>query len=683
MLCLGFNGGLNLVHENPYEMPSAFTHDGAAVIIRDGEVLAGVEEERLNRVKHSNKFPVSAIRFCLDQAGAKLSDVDKIAFYASEEYSNALLTQLYLKQPTMVKRLMARDVIVEMLQREFDTSFDPDRLLFVRHHVAHAMSAYALSGFKRSLVLAIDGYGDFLSGLVGTADAEGLVERETYSQDQSLGTFYLETIRFLGYGPFDEYKVMGLAPYGNASRFRKLFRGLYDLLPDGKYEVHNNRIAEVLLSVAEPRKSGQLFNDTHQDIAAALQEALETIVLHILHHHSAATGERHLCLAGGVAHNCSMNGRILSSGLFDEVFVQPAAHDAGCALGAALIAAGRTNGAGSRLRNVYWGPDIGSAQGAAEELALWSDFIHVEKCDNIARRTAELLAAGAVVGWAQGRSEFGPRALGNRSILADPRPADNKTRINAMVKKREGYRPFAPSVLQEDARDFFVIPEGATELPFMIFVVKVQEDKRSILGATTHVDGTARIHTVARDINLRYWQLINAFKELTGVPVVLNTSFNNNAEPIVDSVNDAIVTYLTTKLDYLVIDDYLVAKRTPSQEQRQSLNVSLPAHIWLQQSGKANPGRGFSIECEMRSTANPGLRRRISQELFTALLSLQAPQSISNLLAVPGLADTQPDGFIEEIETLWEERLLILAPDAAAAAPKKSEGHSSNIAMAG
>jgi carbamoyltransferase len=682
MLCLGFNGGLNLVQENPYELPHAFTHDGAAAIVRDGQVLAAVEEERLNRIKHSNKFPVLAIRFCLKHAGVTLSEIDRIGFYASEEYCDALLTQLYLRHPGMSRRLTAREVIVEKLQREFESTLEPDRLVFARHHDAHAVSAYALSGFERSLVLAIDGYGDFLSGLVGTADASGLAVHETFPQDQSLGTFYLETIRFLGYGPFDEYKVMGLAPYGNADRFRDIFRNLYDLLPNGKYQVRIRDIAEVLLSAAEPRKPSQPFANIHQDIAAALQEALETIVLHILRHHSLVTGERNLCLAGGVAHNCSMNGRILSSGLFDEVFVQPAAHDAGCALGAALIAGGSTSRIDRRLRSVYWGPDLGAKEEIKEELDRWSDFLQFEKCDDIAERTAALLADGAVIGWAQGRSEFGPRALGNRSILADPRPAENKTRINAMVKKREGYRPFAPSVLQEDAGDFFVIPRGTTELPFMIFVVKVQEDKRTVLGATTHVDGTARIHTVAPDTNPRYWQLISAFKELTGIPVVLNTSFNNNAEPIVDSVNDAIVAYLTTKLDYLVIDDYLVTKLSPGLLQRQALNVSLPAHIWLQQSRKMVPGGGVVTEHEMRSTADPGVRRQISQELFVGLGSLQASRPIFELLAIPELADVQADRLIEEIETLWEERLLVLMPGTREASPNRFAGQDSNAVMA-
>ena len=666
MLCLGFSGGLNLVHENPYDLPSAFTHDGAAVLVENGEVIAAIEEERLNRIKHSNKFPLAAIRFCLERAGARLGDVDRLAFYATEEYCNALLARLHLSRPDMLRRLDARTVIHELLQREAGAPLDAGRLRFVRHHVAHAASAFAMSGFERSLVLAIDGYGDFLSGLVAVGGPDGLSERETYPQRKSLGVLYLEVIQLLGYGSFDEYKVMGLAPYGDPARYRPILQTLYELHPEGQYDVHIERVVPALLRAVEPRKKGQPFTDEHKDLAAALQEALETIVLHMLHHQRAATGERRLCLAGGVAHNCSMNGRILASGLFDEVFVQPAAHDAGCALGAALLAADETSRPrrGPALRHVYWGSDVGSDVGIAEALGAWTGFLEVERCADVARRAAELLASGAVIGWVQGRSEFGPRALGNRSILADPRPAANKERINAMVKKREGYRPFAPSVLEEDVRDFFVLPPGTDALPFMIFVVPVREDKRALLGATTHVDGTARVHTVARETNPRYWELIKAFKDLTGIPVVLNTSFNNNAEPIVDSVEDAVVTFLTTKLDCLIVGDYLVTKQAVSLPQRLALEMSLPPYVRLQQNRTFTTPTRMGVTCEVRTSADLRDRWPISRRMHDLLMMLDEPRSLAHLFKAAHVPAAEQPALLEELETLWERRLVTLRPPA-------------------
>src|SRR5262249_1296171 len=282
---------------------------------------------------------------------------------------------------------------------------------------------------------------------------------------------------------------------------------------------------------------------------ASLQETLEDIAFHTIRYYRQVTGQKRLCLAGGVAHNCTLNGKLLYSGLFDDVFIQPAAHDAGCALGSAMHAYLQAKGSLSRPRldHVFWGSDAGADDEIESTLSRWTELVEFEKVDNVAERAAQLLAGGSVIGWVQGRSEFGPRALGNRSILADPRPAENKRVINAMVKKREGYRPFAPSVPEEDAADIFVPPPMKTA-PFMIFVVDVREHQRALLGAVTHVNGSARVQTVSRSTNARYHRLLAEFKALTGVPVLLNTSFNNNAEPIVDSVEDAVVCYLTTGL---------------------------------------------------------------------------------------------------------------------------------------
>jgi carbamoyltransferase len=662
MLCLGFSGGLNQVHENPYELQDP-THDGAAVLVEDGRVLAAVEEERLNRIKHSNKFPVESIRFCLESAGVSLADLSRIAFYATENYCNALLTKIYFSQAAGT-RLNARTVMRELLRKEFGTEVDPNKISFVSHHMAHSTSAFAMSGFDESLVVAIDGYGDFLSGLVAVGRGTTITRLKTFPQSNSLGLFYIEVIRFIGYGPFDEYKVMGLAPYGNPATFREVLSQFYELKPEGAYTIHLDLIAPVLLETIEIRKKGEPFSDRHKDLAASLQEALERIVFHIIHHYRRSTGLRNLCLAGGVAHNCTMNGKLLYSELFDDIFVQPAAHDAGCALGAALMVSHQLGRPAprKRLRHVYWGPDIGDENAIEAELHRWEGFLEIERPTGLARYTAEMMAEGAVVGWANGRSEFGPRALGNRSILADPRPAINKDRINQMVKKREGYRPFAPSVLEEDAREFFNLPAGQTSFPFMIFVVSVHEDKRKLLGAITHVDGTARLHTVSHDENPEYWSLIKAFKDITGVPVVLNTSFNNNVEPIVDSAHDAITSFLTTGLDLLVIGPFVARKRATSPATWHSLSVSLPPYTRLLQTRAFVDTQRMQTTCEIQTSYSAGVRKQVSPELFQLLLTLDSKSSIGELLNTNGFSPERQESIVQELNELWSLRFVRLTP---------------------
>jgi carbamoyltransferase len=657
MLCVGFSGGLNLIHENPFEQE--FGHDGAAVLVEDGEVIAAIEEERLNRIKHSDKFPVNALRFCLDRRSIKPDDVDCFAFYATEAYCNALLSQMAKNMPGM-RIPDARTLAHGRLQQALDCKIADERVKFVRHHLAHAASAFALSGLNESLVVAIDGYGDFLSGMVGTGQGSIVTEIETFPEYNSLGNFYLKVIHYLGYTRFDEYKVMGLAPYGNPATYREVLRNTYELRSNGEYELFLDEIVPILNRRIEIRRKGQPFTQQHKDLGASLQEALEEIVMHVLRHRREVTGQRNLCLAGGVAHNCTMNGKVLHSGMFDQVFVQPASHDAGCALGAALLMCqekGRFNG-NKRMQHVYLGTDIGTAEEIAAELEGWRCFISFEKSADIARQTATLMAQGRVIGWVQGKSEFGPRALGNRSILADPRPAENKERINFMVKKREGYRPFAPSVLEEDAREFFDLPPGADSLPFMVFVVSVREDKRALLGAITHIDGTARVQTVSRETSPRYWELIHAFKEMTGVPVLLNTSFNNNVEPIVDSVEDSVVSFLTTGLDYLVVGDFIAKKLSPTWKAWLSLNLSLPRYVTLQQNRSAGES-GYVIH----TSYDKSFQFPISAEMHRLLVKVEREKPLAQGLEEAGLqSETEQKVLQQELEKLWTERLVCLRP---------------------
>ncbi|MES5486878.1 carbamoyltransferase [Bradyrhizobium sp. INPA03-11B] len=664
MLCLGMSGGLDKVHENPLDLPNTFLHDGAAVLVRDGRVIAAIEEERLNRIKHSNKFPRNAIQHCLASAGVQLCDIDRIAFYATEAYCNAMLERLVISQPDLSIPLDAKLLLQNLLLQEFGTEVDPSRISFVNHHLTHSVSAFAMSGFEQSLILSIDGGGDFLSGLVAVGSGTQIEQLTTFPESNSLGLFYLEAIRYLGYGLFDEYKVMGLAPYGNPATYRELFEQFYELSDNGGYRVHLDRIGPALLRNIEVRRKGVPFTQQHRDVSASLQEALERIVFHILRHYRELTGMKRLCLAGGVAHNCTVNGKLLYSGLFEDIFVQPAAHDAGCALGAALMVSDELGRPAprERLEAVYWGPDLGSDSAVEQELNAWASHLDIERSDDVAGSAADWMANGAVIGWVQGRSEFGPRALGNRSILADPRPAANKDRINAMVKKREGYRPFAPSVLEEDADEFFELPEGKRHFPFMNFVVRVRDAKRDLLGAITHVDGTARLQTVSHKTNPAYWDLINAFKRKTGIPVLLNTSFNNNAEPIVDSVADAIATFLTTDLDGLVVGPFLVKKRATKLEDWTALAISLPPYASLYQV-RAYTGRDRQeTVCEIRTGHASRNSVRISHDLFDLLMRIKGEGVLGELLDTVTIDQARREALVSELRCLWEQRRVNLHP---------------------
>ncbi|MEM7555657.1 MAG: carbamoyltransferase C-terminal domain-containing protein [Cyanobacteria bacterium P01_A01_bin.84] len=663
MLVLGFTGGLELISEERRGYEDFLLHDAACVLVEDGKVVCGIEEERLNRIKHTNKFPLESLRFCLKTRGIQLQDIDLIAFYSSIEYSQIWLKILFLNSPQLTT-IEPKILFQNLFRRGLGCEIDMDKFCFVPHHHAHAMSAAAVSGYDSSLIVTLDGWGDNSSGTVFEGKGTMLKQIADFPIPKSLGNFYLNVISFLGYSQFDEYKVMGLAPYGNPEKYRDLFKTFYTLLPNGDYEIEEDRIIS-LFDLGIPRRKGEPFTQIHKDIAASLQEALEDIAFHLIKYQKQQTNHKNLCLAGGVAHNCTLNGKILRSGMFENVFVQPASHDAGCALGSALYAYYQANpmvNKSSALEHIYWGTDIGSSDSVFNQLIQWQDFIAFEKLDNVYEKTARLIADGSVVGWVQGSSEFGPRALGNRSILGDPRPEENKTRINKMIKKREGYRPFAPSVLEEDVDQFFEVPHNQKQLPFMIFVVNVREDKRQVLGAVTHIDGTARIQTVSQKTNQRYWDLINSFKELTGVPILLNTSFNNNVEPIVDSVEDAVVCFLTTGLDYTVIGDYLLRKKNVSWRDYMLFRLFLPLHISLHQVKKFDSEQNLNNLFYIKNSYNT-YQREVSAEVFDILKLANSEKTIESLLDKYGeIEEEKAKDIIHEIIQLWSERLIILRP---------------------
>lgn len=665
MLVLGLTGGMDLPYEKRFASARDWLHDSAAVLIDDGEVVAAIEEERLNRIKHTNKAPISAIRFCLNHYGAKLDDIDRFAIYTSEQVANERLRQYYLLHPEQKPFLDYRGLLCQQWGSALGTDIDRDKFVFVHHHVAHAMSAFIPSGFDSSLVFAVDASGgNGISAMLFDGRGSSLTTIQVIPESKSLGYLYLNVIRYIGYYMWDEYKVMGLAPYGDPARYRSLFKSIYELLPQGDYAIHWQKL-DSLFDLAPPRGKDEPVTQMHKDIAASLQEALEELVFHILRHHQKKTGHTKLCLAGGVAHNCTLNGKIMYSGMFEDLFVQPASHDAGCALGAALFAlyaARPTQPKPSPLSHVYLGTRPEGRDSLAKTLSRWKDFIDFESSDNIAERAASLIARGAIIGWVQGRSEFGPRALGNRSILADPRPAENKDIINEMVKKREGFRPFAPSVLEEYVDEYFDVPESQKRFPFMTFVVKVRKEKQSLLGAVTHVDGTARIHTVSRETNDRFWELINEFGKLTGTYVLLNTSFNNNVEPIVDSTGDAIVSFLTTRLHHLVVDDFLISRKQNDTMAYLSLVPSIPLYARLHQRKEYVSSREMKTVFEVGNSYDDDYKVPISSDAFGILASADGKASLGELIKAREIPGQKLKALVEEVLDLWSKRVVVLTP---------------------
>jgi len=663
MNILGIVGGIDFLYEKNYpNEKQLISHDAAAVLINNGKVVAAIEEERLNRIKHTEKAPFYSMKFCIDTAGINLRDVDKVAVYGSEKLMNEKFKQFYLSYTNRKKYISVRDEIHKLITQAFGDDIDDNKICFVPHHIAHAESAYRMSGFEEALILTMDGEGDGISGLVINTNGTQMNILDSFAEPISLGHYYTEIITYLGYTVFDEYKVMGLAPYGDPKKFKRIFKKFYSLLPEGRYTIHREFVP-LLFDVIKPRRKGEDFTQENKDVAAALQGSVEDIMLHVLKHHSEKTGLKKLCLAGGVAHNCSAVGKILYSGLFNNIFVQPAAHDAGCALGAALHVYCKENPSTPtyRVENVYWGTDIGSDNDIYQKLNDWQEFIHFEKVDKISEKTAELLTEGAVIGWVQGRSEFGPRALGNRSIIADPRPEENKDIINAMVKKREGYRPFAPSVLEDYVDEYYEIPTESKSYPFMNFVVKVKEEKQKLLGAITHVDGTARIQTVSTRENQKYAELIEEFRKKTGIPILLNTSFNNNAEPIVDSVNDAIVCYLTTKLNYLVIGNYLINKKESSFEKYLNMIIKIPLHVVLTSTRKYTSFDSVENTYEIGFNYDDRYNQKISYQMFSILQNADGNKILNDILNELDIRQGQ-NNIVEEVAGLWASRLIEVKP---------------------
>jgi len=565
-------------------------HAGAsACLIKDGQLLAAVEEERFRRIKYCAGFPTEAIRYCLDKAGITAYDLDHIGISrdpSANLYKKVIFT--LRRRPTfeLIKSRLVEMAEVKDAKKEFCQSLGikwgdlKAEYHNVEHHRAHLASAFFVSPFQEAALLSVDGFGDFVSTMTGRGSGNKIQVLDTVCYPYSLGAFFTAGTQWLGFPKFgDEGKVQGLAAYGRPvylDELRKILRlkhsGRFDL--DLNYFVYWNEGIDMTWEESSPslgtmysRKFVEKFGPPRQplseitplyaDMAASLQAMLEEAEFHVVHNLHRATGLKALCMAGGVALNSTFNGKVLPQTPFKDIFIQPAANDAGTALGVAYYIYHQVLGMPRCfvMDRAYTGPCF-TNDAVQSVLQRHNIAYETYEFDEMTRRVAQLLAEGKVVGWFQGCMEWGPRALGNRSILADPRRPDMKDILNARVKHREKFRPFAPSILMESVGDYF---DQTYPDPFMLKVYNVLEHKRKEIPAVTHIDGTGRLQTVEKDQNPLYWQLIKEFERLTSVPVLLNTSFNEN-EPIVCRPEEAIECFLRTRMDVLAIGNYLVRK---------------------------------------------------------------------------------------------------------------------------
>ena len=594
---------------------SAFYHDSAAALVEDGRLVAAAQEERFTRKKHDASFPRHAVAYCLEAAGTKLADIDHVAFYDKPFLKFERLLETYIALapqgfrsfqmaiPLWLKEKLFQKSLLRKQLKEFDEEIAGDRLLFTEHHLSHAASAFFPSPFEKAAVLTMDGVGEWATTSAATGEGSRLEIFQEIHFPHSLGLLYSALTYYTGFKVNSgEYKVMGLAPYGEPKYAKLILDNLIDLKPDGSFRLDlsyfdyctgltmtNERFAKLF---GEPvRTPDKLLTPFHMDVAASIQAVLEEAVLRLTRSLAAKTGARNLCLAGGVALNCVANGKVLRDGKFDQIWIQPAAGDAGGAVGAALAAfhqfkgqprvAGNTDG----MSGAFLGPEFSQADIENRLTAAGAHFSVLDE-EAMVEATAKALADQLAVGWFQGRMEFGPRSLGARSILGDPRSPAMQKNLNLKVKYRESFRPFAPAVLREDVADWF---ELDADSPYMLIVADVRNDKRramtaaeqalfgidklnvsrSAIPAVTHIDYSARIQTVSVATNPLFHRLLVRFKALTGCPVLVNTSFNVRGEPIVCTPEDAFRCFMGNELDLLVVGRCVLKKTGQNPDLRQ------------------------------------------------------------------------------------------------------------------
>ena len=585
---------------------SAFYHDSAAALVRDGKIIAAAQEERFTRKKHDSNFPVNAVRYCLAEGGVQPGQLDAVAFYDKpiNKFARILETYMGVAPRGLQSFMMALPLWLKQklwIPPEIETALEkagipmPPEILFPEHHESHAGSAFYPSPFQSAAILTIDGVGEWATSTIGHGQGNKVEVLQELRFPHSLGLLYSAFTYFTGFKVNSgEYKLMGLAPYGRPTYVNVIREKLLDLRADGSFRLNldyfgyldgltmtNNRFAELFGGPA--RKAESDLTQREMDIAASIQVVTEDIVLNMARHAQALTGEKYLCLAGGVALNCVANGRLLRENIFEDIWIQPAAGDAGGALGCALIAWHQVkgnprtaDGKHDQMNGAYLGPDIPDDE---TEAFLKAKGYPAEKMAPAAwaPAIAKLIAEENVIGLCQGRMEFGPRALGGRSIIGDARSPKMQSIMNLKIKYRESFRPFAPSCLEEKVSEYFELDRPS---PYMLLVAQVRQERciglegadqlaarerinqvRSDIPAITHVDYSARVQTVSRETSPRYYDIIKSFEQLTGCGVIINTSFNVRGEPIVCTPEDAYRCFMRTEMDYLVLGSFILDKK--------------------------------------------------------------------------------------------------------------------------
>jgi len=567
---------------------SAYYHDSAACLLKDGEILAAAQEERFTREKHDDSFPVNAIEYCLDHAGITSRQLDYIGFYDKPLTKFNRILETFISVAPKGVRLFTVAMPIWLKQKLWikdhirkELEYD-GKIIFTEHHQSHAASAFFASPFEDAAILTVDGVGEWTTTAYGYGSGNELTLTHEIKFPHSLGLLYSAFTQYLGFKVNSgEYKVMGLAPYGKPVYYDLIMENMIDLKDDGSFKLNMDYFAYtyaqqmisdkiVELFGYPPRESESKIEQHHFDIAMSIQRVTEEAMLRMANHLFEETGLKNLCLAGGVALNSVANGRILRETPFEEVFIQPAAGDAGGALGVATFIwysiLGNNRGVKKNnpntiglekdlMQNAYLGPEYSNEE--IKRFLNKKEIIYTElDRQDILKRTAELIVDKRVVGWFQGRMEWGPRALGNRSILADPRDKKMQDIVNLKIKFRESFRPFAPTILLDKTSEYFELDRQS---PYMLLVTQVRETKK-VIPAVTHLDGSARVQTIAREDNSLYYDLIDEFYKITGVPVILNTSFNVRGEPIVCTPEDAYTCFIRTKMDDLVMGNFLLNK---------------------------------------------------------------------------------------------------------------------------
>jgi len=561
---------------------SCFYHDAAAALIHNGKLVAAVEEERLSRQKHDSDFPMQAIEFCLKEGGISADELDYVVFYEKPflKFDRALFTAIHtvpfswkMFRDSLLTQLGEKLWVKGLLKDRLSLK-DPNKILFSEHHLSHAASAFYCSPYDEAAVLTVDAVGEWATATMGIGQGNQLNITHQLQFPHSVGLLYSVFTSFLGFQVNDgEYKVMGMAAYGKPNFLEDIHRVAsvgedgslhlnmkYFSFHQSPYRTFNHRF-EAIFGRPRTREESETIDQHYADIAASIQRYTEEVLVKMTRHLHKTTGLPNLCMAGGVAMNSMANFRIIRESGFEQLYIQPAATDAGGSLGAALWAYHMVMNQPRNftMEHAYCGPQYTDADIVSDLKYAGASYQEMRNQDELITRVVDTLASGRVVGWYQSKSEWGPRALGNRSILADPRREEMKDVVNTKIKFREPFRPFAPSVLSDRAQEYFDLPksDGLYPARFMLYVVPVADQKREAIPAVTHVDGTARVQMVYPDYNPSYHKLIDSFGQSTGVPVVLNTSFNLRGEPIVNRPADALKTFTNSGIDLLVMNSFI------------------------------------------------------------------------------------------------------------------------------